>query len=258
MYKHIYPTQTLLFSPPDVYYPDYFVGKWRVTRLISSSDDNDFKGLPLPLKIEHEMRFVPYDAGKDFDDFSASGNTPVIADRAFNERSYNEALSSIIGQLRASGLSTTKAPTTVQKLDWTPTNPNVLSISYSDGGSKEIKVTKRSSDVDPKADGVFSSEFRRITDVSSNPSSVAGGIPNVYKSRVLTKWKRADNTSSDGNVDLIEGIEMAYVEQGTLGENNNDPAGGNGAFSSLYGTNSKDLPNWRVTKTKMLLERIKS
>ena len=248
---------TIALSPPDVYYPDYFVGKWRVTRLVTSSDDNDFQGLPLPLKIVCEMRFVPYDAGKDFDDFSNSSNSPAIADRAFNERSFNEALASLIGQLRAAGLSTAKAPLAVQKLDWTPTNPNVLSISYSDGSSKEIKVTKRSSDVDTKGDGVFSSEFRRITDVSSSPSSVAGGIPNVYKSRVLTKWKRADNTSSTDNVDLIEGIEMAYVEQGTLGDNSNDPAGGTGAFSSLYGTNSKDLPNWRITKTKVLLERIK-
>jgi hypothetical protein len=243
-------------GPPDVYYPPYFVGKWRVTRIVTSTDDNDFQGLPLPLKIVSEMRFVPYDAGKDFEDFDNTNNLPAIADRAFNERSFNKALSSILEQLRAAGLSTSKTPTIIQKLDWTPTNPNVLSIVYSDGSSKEVKVTKRSSDVDSKGDGVFSSEFNRITAVPASPSSIAGGIPNVFKSRTLTKWKRAAGQSST-DVDLIEGIEMAYVEQGTLGDMSNDPAGGTGAFSSLYGNDSKDLPNWRITKTKLLLERIR-
>jgi pimeloyl-ACP methyl ester carboxylesterase len=242
-------------GPPDVYYPPYFVGKWRVTRIVTSSDDNDFQGLPLPLKIVSEMRFVPYDAGKDFEDFGNTNNSPAIADRAFNEQSFNKALSAILEQLRAAGLPTSKTPTTIQKVDWTPTNPNVLSISYSDGSSKEVKVTKRSSDVDGNGDGVFSSEFSRITAVPASPSSIAGGIPNVYKSRTLTKWKRAADQSSS-NVNLIEGIEMAYVEQGTLGDLRNDPAGGTGAFSSLYGNDTKDLPSWRITKTKLMLERI--
>lgn len=202
------------------------------------------------------MRFVSYDAGKDFDDFTNSGNSPAIADRAFNEKSFNNALSLVLEQLQSQGFSTTKSPATIQTLDWTPANPNVLSISYADGSSKEIKVTKRSSDIDGKGDGVFSSEFSRITAVPTNPSSVAGGIPNVYKSRTLIKWKRADGGSPSNSVDLIEGIEMVYVEQGTLGDKINDPAGGSGAFSSLYGNDSKDLPNWKITKTKLLMERV--
>jgi hypothetical protein len=243
-------------SPPDIYYPPYFTGKWRVTRLITASDENDFRGLPLPLKIDTEMRFIPYDAGKDFEDFNNSNQSPAIADRAFNERAYSKSLSSVLEQLRAAGLTTTKAPLSVQKIDWTPTNPNVLSIEYIDGSMKEKKVTKRSSDVDSNGDGVFSSEFYRIMAVPSNPSSVAGGIPNVYKSRTLTKWKRADGGSPSSDVDLIEGIEMTYVEQGTFGDKSNDPAGGTGALSSIYGTNTNDLPNWKITKTKLLLERI--
>ena len=239
-------------GPPDIYYPEYFVGKWRVTRLIASSDDNDFKGLPLPLKISCEMRFVPYDAGKDFEDVSNSNGSPAIADRAFNERSYNIALSSALKELRAAGVTTTQVPTTIQKLEWTPTNPNVLSLSYSDGSSKEVKVTKRSSDIDNNGEGLFSSEFKRITAVPPD-STFAGGIPSIYKSRTLTKWKRADGGLP---VNLIEGIELAYVEQGTLGDKSNDPAGGTGAFTSSYGSDSKDLPNWRTTKTKLLMERI--
>jgi hypothetical protein len=237
-----------------VYYPPYFVGKWRVTHLITSSEDNDFKGVPLPLKVVSEMRFIPYDAGKDFEDFGSANSSPAIADRAFNERSYNIALSSVFDQLESAGLLDAKALPSIQTLDWTPTNPNVLSISYADGSSKELKVTKRSSDIDANGDGVFSSEFKRVTAVPSASGSVAGGIPTIYKSRTLTKWKRGSGESST-DVNLIEGIELAYVEQGTLGDTSNDPAS-SGAFSSLYGSDSKDLPNWRITKTKLLMERI--
>ena len=242
-------------GPPDVYYPEYFVGKWRVTRLITSTDDNDFIGLPLPLKISCEMRFVPYDAGNDFEDIIDSDGSPAIADRAFNEISYNTALSTIQKELRAAGVTTIQAPTTIQKLEWTPTNPNVLSMSYADGSSKEVKVTKRSSDIDKNGDGIFSSEFKRITAVPPD-TSFAGGIPSIYKTRILTKWKRVDGGTPSKDVNLIEGIELAYVEQGTLGDKSNDPAGGTGAFTSAYGSDSKDMPNWRITKTKLLMEKI--
>eukprot|EP00804_Cyclotella_cryptica_P028143 CCRYP_010998-RA/>CCRYP_010998-RA protein AED:0.03 eAED:0.03 QI:186/1/1/1/1/1/2/66/684 len=245
-------------GPPDVYYPPYFVGKWRVTRIVSSSDDNDWKDVMLPVKISHEMRFVPYDAGKDFEESGGQNpnSSPAIADRAFNERSFHKALISVFEQLAPAGSASRKNLPSIQTLDWTPTNPNVLLVSYADGSSKEIKVTKRSSDVDSNGDGVFSSEFKRITAVPPGNGAVAGGIPSIYKSRVLTKWKGVKEGSPLSNVDLIEGIEMSYVEQGTLGDRSNDPAGGSGAFSSLYGGDSSDLPNWRITKTKLLLERI--
>ena len=144
----------------------------------------------------------------------------------------------------------------IRSCDWTSTNPNVLALEYSDGSSKEIKVTKRSSDVSNDGSNLFSSEFRRITAVppSSSSSSITGGIPSVYKSRVLTKWRQVP-----GSNDVIEGIEILYNEQGTLGDRNSDPLqmGGNGVISSLYGGDSKDLADWRSTKTKILLERMK-
>ncbi|KAL9178729.1 hypothetical protein ACHAXT_003860 [Thalassiosira profunda] len=234
-------------GPPDVYYPPYFVGKWKATRIVTTSDDEFWGGITLPLTTVSEMRFVPYDA------FSSDGNpnnVPAIADRSFNEKSSYTSLSGV-----------KKAPA-LQTLQWTPTNPNVLSISYADGGSKEIKVTKRSSDVSKEGDAVFSSEFRRITDVPASGGSVAGGIPIIYKSRVLTKWKPG-STNENGRVDLIEGLEIAYNEAGTFGDRNPtgsfDPLtgrGGSGAISSMYGNDSKDLSDWRSTKTKILLERI--
>lgn len=247
-------------GPPDVYYPPYFVGKWKVTRLVTTSEDSFYKDVPLPLKVESEMRFVPYDAGKDFENFSGdnANDSPAIADRAFNERSFYNALASVL----FSGPVPKSLPS-INKLDWTPTNPNVLSMSYADGSSKEVKVTKRSSDVSKSGDSVFSSEFRRITAVPA-AGGVAGGIPSIYKSRVLTKWKQgADGTGFIGKVNLVEGIEIAYNEQGTLGDNakSNDPllmmgGGGSGAISSLYGADSRDLVDWKSTKTKILMERI--
>jgi len=242
-------------GPPDVYYPAYFVGKWKTTRVISSSDDPFFKdlenvGVKLPIQVTSEMRFVPYDAGKEFQQINDANpnNVPAVADRSFNEKSYYTALSQEIGRL----YSSTKSMPSIQSINWTPTNPNVLALDYSDGSSKEVKVTKRSSDVSNDGSNLFSSEFRRITAVPSSPSGIAGGIPSVYKSRVLTKWRQ-------GN-DVIEGIEILYNEAGVLGDKSSDPLqmgiGGSGAISSLYGGDSKDLADWRSTKTKILMERM--
>ncbi|KAL7525167.1 hypothetical protein ACHAXR_000888, partial [Thalassiosira sp. AJA248-18] len=227
-------------GPPDIYYPSYFVGKWRVTKVITTSDDNFWtamkqNGVNLPLTIVSEMRFVPYDAGQDFTGDENPNNVPAIADRTFNEKSYYASFSGELNRM----VSTSKPMPSIQTLNWTPTNPNVLSLAYTDGSSKEIKVTKRSSDVSKDGSGVFSSEFRRITDVPSS-GGVAGGIPSVYKSRLLTKWKQAsDATDTGGGVNLIEGIEIMYNEQGTFGDKVADPllggGGGAGAISSLYG-----------------------
>ncbi|KAL7436123.1 hypothetical protein ACHAXM_005028 [Skeletonema potamos] len=242
-------------GPPDVYYPAYFAGKWKTTRIISSSDDAFFKdlenlGVKLPIKVISEMRFVTYDAGKDFQqsDNANLNIAPAIADRSFNEQSYYASLSEEIGRL----YSSTKSMPSIQSVNWAPTNPNVLSLDYYDGSSKEVKVTKRSSDVSNDGNNIFSSEFRRITQVPSS-SGIAEGIPSVYKSRVLTKWKQV-------SPDVIEGIEILYNEAGVLGDKSSDPLqmgiGGSGAISSLYGGDSKDLADWRSTKTKILMERI--
>ena len=244
-------------GPPDVYYPAYFVGKWKTTRVISSSDDPFFKelenvGVKLPIQVTSEMRYVPYNAGKDFQQMDANpNNVPAIADRAFNEKAYYAALSQEVQRL----YSSTKAMPSIQSINWTPTNPNVLSLDYSDGSSKEVKVTKRSSDVSNDGRNIFSSEFRRITAVpASSSSGIAGGIPSVYKSRVLTKWRQGNSN------DVIEGIEILYNEAGVLGDKSSDPLqmgiGGTGAISSLYGGDSKDLEDWRSTKTKILMERM--
>lgn len=213
------------------------------------------------------MRFVPYDAGKDFmenpDAIPRSKNVPAIADRAFNEQSYYAALSEELHRL----YSTTKPVLpSIQSATWTPTNPNVLSLSYANGSLKEIKVTKRSVDVSKDGNSIFSSEFRKITNVPPSQSSAnsigVGGIPSISKSRVLTKWKQTA-AATDENINRIEGIEIMYNENGTLGDKdkNVDSLMGGSSKSGAasiplpYGNDSKDLPDWRSTKTKILMER---
>lgn len=240
-------------GPPDVYYPPYFVGKWRVTKVISKSDDVFWNGVDLPLTVVSEMRFVPYDSKENFAGDENSDNIPAIADRSFNERSYYASLSQ--------KLSAKSAMPSIQSLNWSPNNPNVLSLAYADGSSKEVKVTKRSSDVSKDGSGVFSSEFRSVTAVPA-PGGIAGGIPKIYNSRLITKWKQAGKGASinSGGVDIIEGIEITYNEQGTMGDKDADPllggGGGNAAVALLFGGDTKNLPDWRSTETKILMERV--
>ena len=286
-------------GPPDVYYPPYFVGRWKVTRVISDSDDEFWNnGVSLlPVRVVSEMRFVPYhhDSGSGGDfvvkvaggggggggDPINSASVSAIADRSFNERSYYDAFSEELDRPLYSATKKKNPP--IRSSDWTPTDPNVLSLTYADGSSREIRVTKRSCDVSRDGDGLFSSEFRRITDVPPPPSSGpgsggigVGGIPRIYKSRVLTKWKRGGVVGGAaaagggggggvGVVNLIEGIEIVYNERGTLGNKNVDPLlgvgggggmGRNGAMPSPYGNDTKDLPDWRSTKTNILMERM--
>ncbi|KAL3821755.1 hypothetical protein ACHAXA_000254 [Cyclostephanos tholiformis] len=301
-------------GPTDVYYPHYFMGKWMVTRAITNTDDEYYYGVTMPIVVTCEMRFVKRggwggdggggDDDDDYDDYD------VIADRSFNERSYHDALTTeLLARRRRTArsspettMTTTTTTTTeggrgggwgggipaIRSLDWTPSDPNVLCISYDDGSSREIRVTKRTYDVSRDGNGVFSSEFRRIVDVPPTSSSGGiggiGGIPSIYKSRVLTKWKRGDNVmmasgggGDDGGVNIIEGIEIEYNERGTLGDRRNVDAlfgggvlggvgGGGGGMGrnpgtvvpipSRYGSDTKDLPDWRSTKTNILMERV--
>jgi hypothetical protein len=204
------------------------------------------------------MRFVPYNYNND-------NNIGAIADRAYNEQSYHRALVATLDSLYSTAKP--KFPN-IQLVNWTPSNPNVLSITYTDGSAKEIKVTKRSVDVSNDSKEIFSSEFRRITTIpaaATSGSSIGGGmgiggIPTISKSRILTKWKCVNDGSGINN-NLIEGIEITYNEQGTLGNKSSDPlllGGGrrNIAMTIQDGRDTRDLPDWRSTKTKILLERI--
>ncbi len=201
------------YGQPDVFYPSSFAGKWRATRVIVSSDDVIFDKLsiPMPLTLFYDVRFITADG--DGNNSNAKEGEKVIADRQFNEASYYNALKAAIeAQQQSQSATSTSTLPTIQTVSWSQFNPNVCTINYSDSSTKEIKVTKRAAELDESAGIISSSEYRRIT-----TSSGAMGIPSISASRVMTKWKSNDMSSSgsDGK-QVVEGIEVVYSD-GTVG-----------------------------------------
>ena len=193
------------YGQPDVFYPPSFAGKWRATRVVVSSDDPllDQSSVPMPLTLFYDVRFITVDG----DGSDVKRGEKVIADRQFNEASYYNAL-------KAAVQSSTSLLPDIQTVAWSPFNPNVCTITYSDASTKEIKVTKRAAELDDDAGTVSSSEYRRITTTAGG----AMGIPSVSASRVRTKWKRGDAArEGDGaRATIVEGLEVVYSD-GTMG-----------------------------------------
>jgi hypothetical protein len=165
------------YGQPDVYYPRTFSGVWRVTRTSERGE-----------KVIYKVRFVKLSDDR------------VVADRAYNEISYQTAL----------------RPIGIQSLDWDTKNPNVLHVTFSNGTWKEVKVTKRSYQTGTASDGVetfTASELRRIT-YTNNPD--VNSIPTIQGSRLITKWKWDENPGLS-IVNVIEGIELLILT-GELGD----------------------------------------
>ena len=166
------------YGPSDIFYPEYFDGKWKVRRSkFSEGDSSESKVL------EYEVRFVRKEIG-------------VVADRGFNEASRVAA--------------ETSDEKLVRETKWDVTNPNVLNLLFKDGTSKEVRVTKRSSDVSGDLSSsdnwlLQSSEFARVSEVGPN------GIPELSIIHTLSKWKPGANKN------IVEGIELAFNE-GNLGD----------------------------------------
>lgn len=221
------------YGPPDVLFPPYFAGKWKMTRTMVPSDPQKS-----PITVEYPVRFVIRGGGETLD--PSKNSEVVIADRAFNEMSFQNALLS----------SKYKVTSTT----WDATNPNVLQLSFVDGSFKEIKVTKRAFNYekteDGKIEGLFSSEYRRITDVSSSAGAVGspitngiGGIPSISADRILTKWRKVEK--ENGALLALEGIELVYADSGAMG----DPMGS--GLSSSGGTGGPKI----AMKSRLRIER---
>ena len=214
------------YGQPDVYYPTSYLGRWKATKTIVVSDNPylNANGL-LPITLNYEIRFISVDGDSKEEAENAVGGK-VVADRAFNEQSYYEAFRNAVP-------SNGRGPPALRSAVWVPTNPNVLTSTYDDGTSQEIKVTKRAATLEQEGVGtVSSSEYRRISDVGMN------GIPVLSASRSLTKWR------SDGS--SIEAIEVVYKD-GVIG----DPMGGVGG-----GAAGKQGAPVVSSKSRLSLQRI--
>jgi len=209
------------YGSPDVYFPSSFSGKWMAQRTILSSDDSLLAPL-LPVTLKYEIRFISVDD---------VGNK-VIADRGFNEASYQAAVNSILRETPS---------LVVQSYDWSSSNPNVLTVAYADGSSKETKVTKRAASIEEEEESgmqmVSCSEFRRESVVGER------GIPSLSATRLLAKWK-----TTPGNPDIKEGIEILYLQE-VMGDPLAATSGRNGAPQSSG-------PRL-VSKSKIRLEKLK-
>ena len=212
------------YGQPDVYYPTSYLGRWKATKTIVVSD-NPYLNAKLPIALNYEIRFISVDGDSKEEAENAVGGK-VVADRAFNEQSYYEAFRNAVS-------SNGRGPPALRSAVWVPTNPNVLTSTYDDGTSQEIKVTKRAATLEQDGEGtVSSSEYRRISDVGMN------GIPILSASRSLTKWR------SDGS--SIEAIEVVYAD-GVMG----DPMGGVGG-----GAAGKQGAPEVSSKSRLSLQRI--
>jgi len=191
------------YGQPDIYFPPYFLGKWKATREIVVSDDVFLQNI-VPIVVTYDLRFIPVDGD------SSTSPDKVVMDRGYNEASFQTAL---LSALSNGDNKLTSLPPAIQSYDWSSSNPNVLTLSYADGTGKEIKVTKRAATIGPDGETLSSSEYRRVSDVGVR------GIPVLSASRILTKWRKGDAAESV----VVEGIEIIYSE-GVMG----DPMGGGG------------------------------
>lgn len=165
------------YGQPDVYYPRAFTGVWRVTRTSERGETVTF-----------QVRFIKLSDDR------------VVADRAYNELSYQTSLK----------------PSSIQSVDWDTKHPNVLHVTFSNGTWKEVKVTKRSYQTGTTTDGLetfTASELRRIT-YTDDPNR--NTIPIIEGSRLITKWKWEVNPGFP-TVNVIEGIEL-FLPTGELGD----------------------------------------
>lgn len=163
------------YGPTDVFFPSTLAGTWQMNREV------DFGNGREPLRLSYPFRFIP-----SIDD------NAVVADRGFNQAELEQAIAkAVTGREDASSA--------VRSYDWVPSNPNDLRIVLSDGSRKEIKVTKRATELTDET--VSSSEFQRIT------QDDARGIPTISARRVMTKWKVINDST-------LEGLEIIYSMPG--------------------------------------------
>mmetsp|Transcript_28299 Transcript_28299/g.32967 ORF Transcript_28299/g.32967 Transcript_28299/m.32967 type:complete len:416 (+) Transcript_28299:58-1305(+) len=215
------------YGQADIYYPSLFLGKWKMTRTLNvlMSDNNDFNvnlaigndgnlnenPMLLPMTLSYDVRFITVD-GDDGVGIENNSNDKVIADRQFNQESYYNALRQAILNYKEINANknnlNVRIPPTIQAISWSPSNPNVLTTSYSNQSNQEIKVTKRSTDIDTTNGFVSSSEYRRTTATKISDYNMNNEVPTINASRVLNKWKINNKNS-------IDGIEVVYIDRFT-------------------------------------------
>lgn len=178
------------YGSSDVFYPESFAGSWKMTRDVEFPSSSSSQ-TPAVVRLTYPVRFI-----RSIEDDA------VVADRGYNQAELEAALVA-----RRTGSSSGSTSSAVLSYEWIANNPNVLKVSLSDGSKKEIKVTKRATE--RTEDTVSSSEFQRVTqeDTKQQQQGGPGGIPVISARRVVSKWKKVDDST-------LEGIEIVYAVGG--------------------------------------------
>ena len=148
-------------GPPDVAYPEVMLGRWEVRRVLA---DVDFpRGQQSADAALAEAMLERIGTTEAFSSRFIPGKNGVVADREYNIRSL----------VRASE----GADVTAQ---WKASNPNVLTVSYPTGELREIKVTKRATTLDAKAQAAEWSEYSRIALLTTSGALEGrGDVPDI-------------------------------------------------------------------------------
>lgn len=203
------------YGSSDVFYPKSFAGSWKMTRDVEFPSSGS-SSPPATLRLTYPVRFI-----------QSIEDDAVVADRGYNQAELEAALAK---------RSNPSSPASVLSYEWVANNPNVVKVALADGTKKEIKVTKRATERTNET--VSSSEFQRITQEDTRQTNGGpGGIPQISARRVVSKWKKVDDST-------LEGIEIVYAVGG----------GGDPLSTGLNGSGNTAAPTI-LSKSRLYLVR---
>lgn len=221
---------------PDVYYPDFFLGDWVVTRELYSVETpdlpSDVGGTTKPDWLRghttlsaRAMQVLNDDIGRrqTFHVRFYKHRGKIVEDRRFNVR---EEVMAVARGSGPAGAALMIRPADGQKVDvtWDADDPNVTTIAWDALGLptgvpgvgkhvvREAKVTKRSFVDAPQGYGTFiSSEYSRMVDFEGEGALLGfGRPPSIYGKRCIKRYK-VSSVNREFQPDGIDRLVVEYI-----------------------------------------------
>lgn len=208
---------------PDIYFPDYFLGTWDVSRkLVSVNTSKEFENMAHSnhsvlsqdgISLFQQAIGVPIALRMRF--FTHRGH--VIQDRAINAFEEISPLLAISGITEhSSDIKQIQFSPNNVEASWDPDNANVLGLSWGGSGElkrvREVKVTKRAFKDQPQGVGTFvASEYARVVDVEGEGALLGiGKPPNNYARRRVSRFTVA-SVSDDLSPNRVYRLVIEYL-----------------------------------------------
>lgn len=192
---------------PDIYYPSYYLGQWRIQRDIYAADKLEGWGVvdaPGHMFLSERGLDVFRQEGvgrqQNFRLRYIAHRDHVIEDRVFNIQSE---LGPQVEKKRVNVV-------------WDADKANVLTASWGTGGSgkcvREVKVTSREFVEPSKNFGIFvTSEYARVVDVVGEGALVGfGRPPSIYGRRRLMRYK-VSSVDKHMEPNVLDRFVMEYI-----------------------------------------------